>query len=134
VRQDVAQPHQDEQLQEIATRVEEQDLVPEPPSGELQPGEGVHRDGVGGNERADVTDDQTGVVALQKDADALAEGRDVGANDRTAEGQDGRARRAGRSRRPLGTGQPGISFRWAPRQDRPVGRVKLIALPGPRDR
>jgi len=88
--------------------VAQADPAPEPPSGELEPGQGVDRDDVRVDEGANIADDLTGVTALQHHADALAQRRDVRASDPTANDHDGRARLG---RRSLLSGQPQILVR-----------------------
>jgi hypothetical protein len=63
-------------------------LAPEPPSDQLQPGQGVDRYDVRVEERAYIADDEIDLTTLQKHADALAESRNVGASDRTADDQE----------------------------------------------
>jgi hypothetical protein len=70
----------------------ELDPAPEPASGQLHVGEGIDRDGVRIDERADIADDELHVASLQERADALAQGRDVGGIDRGGEDQDGPGR------------------------------------------
>jgi hypothetical protein len=41
------------------------DLAPEPPTGELQSGQGIDRDGVRVDQRTHFADDEIGVAALQ---------------------------------------------------------------------
>jgi hypothetical protein len=68
--------------------VAQPDLAPEPPSGELQPGQGVDGDGVRVDAGAHVADHQIRVAALQQEADPSAEPGDIGAGDRTADDHD----------------------------------------------
>jgi hypothetical protein len=65
--------------------VAEADPPPAPPSGELQSGQGVDRDGVRGDQRGHIADDYIGIAALQRRADALTEPRNVAASDRTGD-------------------------------------------------
>jgi predicted dithiol-disulfide oxidoreductase (DUF899 family) len=88
--------------------VAEPDLAPELPSSELQPGQGIDRDGVRVDERAHVADDHLGAATLQHHAEALAEPWNIAASDGAADAQDDRGR---------------THFR-----ERPVRRAKLIAL------
>jgi hypothetical protein len=68
--------------------VAQPDLAPEPPSGQLQPGQRIDRDRVRVDAGADVADHQNRGAALQQEADASAEPGDVGARDRTADDHD----------------------------------------------
>jgi hypothetical protein len=77
----------------------EADAAPEPLAGKLQPSEGVNDNRVRVDERADIDNDDTGIAALYQHADALAERRETGASDRTADDQDDRVGLGERSQR-----------------------------------
>ena len=57
---------------------------------ELEPGEGVHRHGVGLDEGRNVADDRADIATLQERAGTLAQPGDVGPSDRTSEDHDQR--------------------------------------------
>lgn len=108
------------------------DQASEPPSGELKPGQGIHRDGIWVDESSHIEDNVIGIATLQQHADTLAQPWDAGAGDGTADNHDDRARPVGgsqdkqrRRRRLLRSGQPRVSFRCLP-QERPIGRPELI--------
>jgi hypothetical protein len=107
------QARQGEEVLQLDTCVTDPNLVPEPPSGELEPGQGVDRNCIRLDQIADFADHQIGAASRHQRADAVAEARDVGARNRTTDDKNGRAR--------LGTGQSGppVGFflfkedRWA---------------------
>ncbi len=110
---DVIQPQQGEQLGQLCARVAQPDRATQLSSSELHPGQAIHRGDVRGDQRPRIAGHHIAVAALQQQADALAECRDVGGGDRTAEGQHDGARPGRRSpgsrrgpRQLVGTGQP----------------------------
>jgi len=74
-------------------------LAPGSDSDELQAGQGIHRDGIRLDVGGHIANDQIGVAALQQDAGALGESREVATRDRIADDQDDRARFVWRSKR-----------------------------------
>jgi hypothetical protein len=68
------------------------ELSPVPSSSELQPSQGIDRDGVRVDQRAHVEDDETKSALLEQRQNALAELRNVSTSNRTANDEDDYAR------------------------------------------
>jgi len=115
------------------------ELKPRTSGCELKPSEGVDRHGVGLDDGRHVAVDRAGIASLQERASTLAQPRDVGPCDRTAQDQDernligrrGPRRTRRRRRRSILTNRPGPFIRchlW--KQTRPVGETHRDPLVG----
>jgi hypothetical protein len=83
---------------QLLGRLVDPDPPAEPPSGEVEPGERMHRGQVGGGERAHVADHQSCSGAGQR-TDKVAEPGHVGSGDLPGDCQRDRVRFVRRSRR-----------------------------------
>jgi len=87
--------------------------APKPPCGEPQPRQRLHRDRVCTPELTHIADHRgaRAFVARQQRLKALAQGRNIGARDRAADGEDERAEL--RFRPCITDGHAKVSNRWA---------------------
>jgi hypothetical protein len=82
----VAEPHEGDEPEELGGRTLQQNPAALPARGELEPRERVHRDGVGCDARHVAAHD-VGAARRQECADAFAQTRQVGADNRAADGE-----------------------------------------------
>ena len=91
-RQDLAQPHEVQQVTQLRRGISQADPAATPPSGQLEARQRLHRDGIGQEDVADVAVEPIGIDGLEGEANALAELRDVGAGDRPVKAELDRPR------------------------------------------
>jgi hypothetical protein len=84
-RKNVLQTHEDEKVLELATGMSKLDTATNPTGAQLQPRQGINRDGIRVGERSHVADDGIAIAPREHLTGALAQGRDVLASHRAAE-------------------------------------------------
>ena len=104
--------------------------MPQSASRELEAGQRVDRGRIRVYEGSDIAHDRIGAAVLEQTADALAEGRYVGAREWASDDQDDRPRLGRRSKsshsprpRPLGSDQPRPPFAVFIKKDRSAERI-----------